>query len=249
MENKVCQLHKGSKEWDMVINQYAELLKTTAVMQSVAGFWAKKHEPKLFTMPAGAGNCRCALGFRFDDRDEDKPLPEVFVEVVAYEDNRAPAYMLGSARGGDEPLGVFDDSSSAVLAVFAGLFMSEVYEKVKKANYQPDDYVGAVFCVMAKDAISVSLVPDRQSDGSTGVSLEMPNGISTANLEQAASGYRVKFPTGSTAINNTGKSACTREGAALLALLRLFSGLLIEGVAMQASTGCVAGTMTGHLNS
>ena len=248
MENKVCQLHKGSKEWDMVINLYAGLLKTTAVVRSVAGSWANKHEPKLFLMPAGEGkgNCRCALGFKFD---ADKLFREAFIEIAMQGDGSAPAYLLGSARGGDEPLGVFDTGSDAVLAAFAGLFMSEVCEKVKKANYQPDDYVGAVFCVRAKDAISVSLVPDRQSNGSTGVSLEMPNCISTANLEQAASGYRVKFPTGSAVISDTGKVACTREGAALLALLRLFSGLLIEGVAMQASTGCAAGAMTGHLNS
>ena len=246
MENKVCQLHKGSKEWDMVIDQYAELLKATAVMQRVAGVWAKKHEPKLFTMPFGASNCRCAIGFKFD---EDKPLPEVFVEVMAYEDSRAPAYVLGSARNGDEPLGVFDTSGEAVLAVFAGLFMSEVYEKVKKANYRPDDYVGAVLRVTATDAISVSLVPDQQSDGCTGVSLATPSGVSTDNLEQAASGYRVKFPTSSAAISDTGKSACSREGAALVALLRLFSELLIEGVAMQASAGCAACARADHLNS
>jgi hypothetical protein len=239
MENTVCQLHKGSKEWNMVIDRYAELLKATAVMQHVAGAWAKKHEPKLFTMPFGASNCRCAIGFKFD---EDKPLPEVFVEVMAYEDSRAPAYVLGSARNGDEPLGVFDTSGEAAVAVFAGLFMSEVYEKVKKANYQPDAYVGAVLHVTAKDTISVSLVPDWRGDGSTGVSLEMPGGVSTANFEQAESGYRVKFPTSSATISDTGKSACSREGAALLALLRLFSGLLIEGMAMQASKA-------DHLNS
>ena len=246
MENKVCQLHKGSKEWDAVINLYAGLLKTTAVVRSVAGSWANKHEPKCFLMPSGEGNCRCALGFKFD---ADKLFPEAFIEVAMQGDGSAPAYLLGSARGGDEPLGVFGTGVEAIIAVHAGLFMSDVHEKVKAARYKPKDYAGAVLRTVAKDTISVSLVPDRRDDGGTAVSLETPNCISTANLEQAASGYRVKFPTGSAVISDTGKVACTREGAALLALLRLFSGLLIEGVAMQASTGCAAGAMTGHLNS
>lgn len=129
MENKVCQLHKGSKEWDAVINLYAELLNTARVVRSIAGPWANKHEPKFFSMPSSSGNCRFALGFKFD---ADKLFPEAFIEVVAQENSLAPAYMLGSARGGDEPLGVFGTGVEAIIAVHAGLFMSDVQEKSKR---------------------------------------------------------------------------------------------------------------------
>ena len=253
MENKVCQLHKGSKEWDMVINLYAGLLKTTAVIRSVAGSWANKHEPKFFLMPAGEGNCRCALGFKFD---ADKLFPEAFIEIAGQENNLAPAYILGSARNDGEPFAVFDSGTKSILAVFAGLFMSEVHEKVKAAGFKPKDYVGAVLRIKAKDALSVSLVPDQKSDGSTGVSLEMPHGVSTASIEQVDSVYHAKLPTGNATISSTGNSACTIEGAALAATLELFTDLLLEGVvalldepATQSGMDCVAGTMTGHLNS
>ena len=253
MENKMCQLHKGSKEWNMIINLYAGLLKITAAVLSVAGSWAKKHAPKVFEMPSGAGKCRCALGFKFD---ADKLFPEAFIEVAVQGDSLTPAYLLGSARNNGEPLAVFDSGAKSILAVFAGLFMSEVHEKVKAAGFKPKDYVGAVLRIKAKDALSVSLVPDQKSDGSTGVSLEMPHGVSTASIEQVDSVYHAKLPTGNATISSTGNSACTIEGAALAATLELFTDLLLEGVvalldepATQSGMDCVAGTMTGHLNS